>query len=191
MAAVSATPVFIGLDCSSTQFIQAQNCSRIVQVMAVAPILHVSATNVGMENFATALFLLSTAIQTLVCKVVTAMEVVTEGVCVCDPRWTGPHCDFSEQQFTQRGRPNNCSSRGTCVNASRICDPDFVGVDCSDVFPLSSNVSCFSNCNGHGVCFGTIRAIVTSDGKDCIAKSIILSQTIVLAKIVLPSIIRI
>jgi len=76
MVPVSATPVFMGLIVFPHNSSKLKIVVIIVQVMAVAPILHVSATNIGMENFATALFLPSIAIQTLVCKVVTAMEVV-------------------------------------------------------------------------------------------------------------------
>jgi hypothetical protein len=76
MAPVSATLAFMGLIVFHHISSKLKIAVRIVQVMAVAPILHVSATKVGMENFATALFLPSIAIQTLVCKVVTAMEVV-------------------------------------------------------------------------------------------------------------------
>jgi hypothetical protein len=75
MAHVSATPVFMGVIVLLHISSKLKIVVIIVQVMAVVPTLHVSVTNNGMENFATALFHPSTAMKTLVFKVVLAMEV--------------------------------------------------------------------------------------------------------------------
>ena len=80
--------------------------------------------------------------------------------CLCDSEWTGLNCSHQSRYRCT----DNCSSHGSCVNGSCICDYGYSGQACEfeavQIMSLNSSM-CWqwigsilssSNCSGHGIC---------------------------------------
>ncbi|NXM94401.1 TENR protein, partial [Sylvia borin] len=74
--------------------------------------------------------------------------------CVCEPGWKGPNC-------SQASCPNDCHSRGLCVNGQCVCDEGYTGEDCGEL-------RCPNDCHNRGRCVeGRCECDNGFTGEDC------------------------
>jgi hypothetical protein len=48
----------------------------------------------------------------------------TNGVCACEPRWSGEDCTVPEC-------PDDCGGKHECVSGECVCDPGWMGSNCN------------------------------------------------------------
>ncbi|XP_061459945.1 tenascin isoform X2 [Rhineura floridana] len=74
--------------------------------------------------------------------------------CICEPGWKGPNCSEPEC-------PQNCNSRGRCINGKCICDDGYTGEECGQL-------ACPGDCSDQGKCVdGQCVCFDGYAGEDC------------------------